>query len=513
MCGFVRFRLGAIVFFGTVALAAGQTSVEDPNDLLGGLRSQIEELRVALGDVRGQLSQAQRESQELRKDIAAMREELAGVRKTPDPAAAPPAAVLSADAPPAAALALASKLSDRVAVMAEDQQVTDAKLKEQDQAKVASGSRYHVRLSGLALLNVASTRGGVDQMDVPTVAQPRAPGSSNGSFGATVRQSLLGLEVFGPDWKGARTSGELKFDFFGGFPSAPDGLTAGLVRLRTVRIGLDWKNTSIVAGQEAPFFAPLSPTSLASTAYPAFSNTGNLWTWTPQLRVEHRFDLSERSKVAIEAGILDPLTGELPASEYNRMPTAGEQSRTPAYATRLGWKRTAYDGFASFGTGAYYSRQDWKFGRRVDAWAITTDWDLPLGPRFWLSGELYRGRAIGGLGAGANGSVLLIGSADLAQSTVLPLDSAGGWVQLKFKPVQKLELNSAFGEDLAFLSGAQQIPAGLSGLVRRNSGGMLNFIFQPRSNLLFSVEYRRLRTVRLSPVTADHVSLAAGILF
>src|SRR5439155_20052992 len=218
-----------------------------------------------------------------------------------------------------------------------------------------------------------------------------------------------------------------------------------------------------------------------------------------------RFDLSERSKVAIEAGILDPLTGEPPASEYRRMPTAGEQSRTPAYATRLGWKRTAYDGFASFGTGAYYSRQDWKFGRRVDAWAATADWDLPLGPRFWLSGELYRGRAIGGLGAGANGSVLFIGSVGLAESTVLPLDSSGGWLQLKFKPAAKIEFNSAIGADYAFLSGMRQFPVGLSDLVRRNAGGMLNIIFQPRSNLLFSVEYRRLRTVRLSPATARHV--------
>jgi len=504
----LRLRLGAIAFFGSVALAAGQTSGEDPNDLLGGLRSQIQELRAALAELRGELAGAHRESQELQKDIATLREQVAEVRTTHAPSPALPAPAASAGA-----LELAAKVSDRVADVTEDQHVIDAKLTEQDQTKVASGSRYHVRLSGLALLNATSTRGAVDQMDVPKSAQPREPGGSNGSFGATVRQSLVSLEVFGPEWKGARTSGELQFDFFGGFPAAPDGLSAGLLRLRTAKIGLDWKNTSIVAGQEAPFFAPLSPTSLASTAYPVFSSAGNLWTWTPQLTVEHRFDLTDRSQVVIEGGILDPLTGELPGSEYNRLPTAGEQSRTPAYAMRLGWKRTAYDGSASIGTGAYYSRQDWRFGRQVDAWAATADWDVPLGLRFHFSGELYRGRAIGGLGAGANASVLFTGSADLAQSTVLPLDSAGGWLQLKFKPAGKIEFNSAFGEDHAFLSGARQFPVGLSGLVRRNAGGMLNVIFQPRSNLLFSVEYRRLRTVRLSPVTADHVSLAAGILF
>jgi hypothetical protein len=484
-----RLRPAAIAFFASVALAAGQTRAEDSHDILVGLQTQLQQLQVALTDMRAELADARRDSQELRRDIAALREQLA-----------------------ADALGPASKVEARVSVIAEGQQVNDAKLREQDQTKVASGSRYHVRLSGMALLSATNTRGAVDQMDVPSLAQPRDPGSSNGSFGATVRQSQVSLEVFGPEWRGAKTSGDVSFDFSGGFPAARDGLSAGLLRLRTARFGLEWKNTSIVAGQEAPFFAPLSPTSLASAAYPVFTNAGNLWTWTPQLMVERRFAWSDRSTFSVEGGILDPLTGELPASEYERMPTAGEQSRTPAYAMRLGWKRSAYDDFASFGGGVYYSRQDWRFGRHADAWAATGDWDTPLGPRFRLSGEVYRGRAIGGLGAGENGSVLFIGEAGLADTTVLPLDSMGGWAQLKFKATPKMELNAAFGEDFAFLSG-RQIPTGVADLVRRNVGGMFNVIFQPRSNLLFSVEYKRLRTVRISPVTADHVSVAAGILF
>ena len=227
------------------------------------------------------------------------------------------------------------------------------------------------------------------------MANPKAPGESSGSFSATARQSQLSLEVLGPQWKGAKTSGDVSFDFFGGFPSNPEGVTAGLVRLRTAKVALDWTNTSIVAGQDIPFFSPLSPTSLASTAYPAFSSAGNLWAWTPQVRVEHRIVLSDLTKVILQGGVLDPLTGELPA-EYNRVPTAGEASRVPAYAMRLGLEHAAYDRLAAVGVGAYYSRQNWGFDRRVDSWAATMDWDLPLGHWFWLSGEAYRGRAIGG---------------------------------------------------------------------------------------------------------------------
>ena len=51
-------------------------------------------------------------------------------------------------------------------------------------------------------------------------------------------------------------------------------------------------------GQDNTFFSPLSPTSFASLALPAFSYAGNLWGWIPQVRVEHRFNLSEGQSIS-----------------------------------------------------------------------------------------------------------------------------------------------------------------------------------------------------------------------
>src|SRR5689334_23124105 len=118
MPGLVRFRLGAIAFFGAATFAAAQSGAEDPGESIAGLRSQIQELRAALDEVRGQLAGAQRESQQLRRDVAAMRGELAAVRNT----TAPPAATVASDS---AALQMAAKLSDHVALLAEDQQVAE----------------------------------------------------------------------------------------------------------------------------------------------------------------------------------------------------------------------------------------------------------------------------------------------------------------------------------------------------------------------------------------------------
>src|SRR5690242_9179522 len=496
MPGSMSRRLRVAVFLGSVAMAAGQTNVEQSGSSIETLLNEVREMRAALDAVRGELAEnrdalegSRREALELRKEIETIRQQLAEARP---PAPAPsPAPAAAAPAAPA----------DRAA---EDRQVIEAKLADLEQTKVASGSRYRVRLSGLALFNAANTRGAVDQIDLPLVAEPKSAANS-GSFNGTLRQSVFSLEVFGPEWKGAKTSGELTVDFFGGFPFTPEGATAGLLRLRTAKASFDWKNTSVVAGQDAPFFSPRSPTSLAATAYPALSYAGNLWTWTPEIHVEHRWSVSDRSKLSLAGGVLDPLSGEFPASEYQRMPTAGERSRMPAYAARLGWQRTASDSAAGLGAGTYYSRQKWDSGERVDSWAATADWNLPLWPWFWLSGELYRGRAMAGLGGGANGSVAFAGTAN-----VIPIDSAGGWTQLKFKPLAHLEWNAAIGQDHGFFSRARagEIP------VRRNASGMVNVIYQPRSSLVFSLEYRRLRTVRAGgPATADHINLGAGILF
>src|SRR5262249_36788943 len=151
---------------------------------------------------------------------------------------------------------------------------------------------------------------------------------------------------------------------------------------------------------------------------------------------------------ALQGGILDPLTGELP-SEYARLPTAGERSRLPAYATHFGWQLNG-DHVAGVGAGAYYSRQNWGFNRNVDAWTVTADWGIPRGKGWSLSGEVYRGQSMGGLGANASGSALFTGDPTVANTMVLPLKNIGGWSQVTFAPIERISFNAAFGEDQPF---------------------------------------------------------------
>lgn len=172
----------------------------------------------------------------------------------------------------------------------------------------------------------------------------------------------------------------------------------------------------------------------------------------------------------------------------------------------------------TLGAGGYYGRQFWGLGRNVDGWAGTADVTLPLGQFFEFTGEFYRGRAVGGLSGAIGQDVLFSGPLVNSTTEVQGLDSMGGWAQLKFKPTAKLELNAAFGQDNPFAGELRRFPASQSvygALMSRNRSPLVNFIYQLRSDILFSAEYRRLRTFVLDndSYSADHISLSVGYAF
>lgn len=487
------------------------------------LQEQVRELRAAIGEIRSESARYRAETAELRRELQATKAQLGSSpgQTAPPPTgqyAASPVAPRPVNSSSTQEQGQTGSVEERVGRLEEELQLQDSKINEQNQVKVESASKYRVRLSGIALLNLFSNRGTVDNQDVPNLALTPSSFDARGSFGGTLRQSEIGLEVFGPRLGGARTSGDIQFDLGGGFPTADNGVTAGLFRLRTATLHLDWPHTSIVAGQDNIFFSPLSPTSFASLIVPAFGYAGNLWGWVPQVRIEHRFTLSADSNLTLQGGILDNLTGEWPSFQSQRVPQAGERSSQPGYAVRVAWTRAAFGQPMTFGLGGYYGRQDWGFNRHLDGWAGTADWEAPLGRWFGLSGEFYIGDAMGGLGGGIGRSVVLSGPLSDPTTQVRSLDAVGGWSQLKFRPKSRWEFNGGFGLDNAMADDLRALPFSQSNpgwTAARNRASFCNFVYRPYSNLLFSAEYRRLRTFQVSgnSPTADQVNLMMGVLF
>ena len=93
----------------------------------------------------------------------------------------------------------------------------------------------------------------------------------------------------------------------------------------------------------------------------------------------------------------------------------------------------------------------------------------------------------------------------------------GGWAQLKFKPKANFEINAALGLDNPFAGEMRQYNSNwiYSQLYSRNLSPFVNFIYQVRSDILFSTEYRRLQTSVLDggSNSANHINLSLGYIF
>lgn len=489
--------------------AAQNIDLATVGSLLRELQAEVHDLKGQVKDLQTQQESARAESAELRRELEQTKSQFTATAVSPN-----------AGVPTVATGSPTLQVSEdgRIAKLEEDLQLADAKIAEQSQTKVESASKYRVRLSGIMLFNMFGERGHTDNTDFPQFAIPADPLSTGGSFGAAIRQSQIGIQAFGPTIAGARTSADIQFDFAGGFPSTQNGVSFGIMRLRTGTFRFDWADTSLVGGQDSLFFAPLSPTSIATLATPALAYSGNLWSWTPQVRVEHRFAFSDTSTLLLQGGILDNLTGDVPDSTYTRSPSWGEQSGQPAYATRVAWTQKVNGQDLTLGVGGYYSRQNWGFKRNIDGWAGTMDLKLPLGRMFELTGQFYRGRAVGGIGGGLGQTALW--DAPFADSTteVYGLNAAGGWAQLKYRATRKLQFNAALGQDNPFASDLRSFGGNgtyVGQLLSKNQSGLVNFIYQPRSDFEMSVEYRKLKTFILDSNTnaTNRVNLSVGYIF
>lgn len=513
--GLLSLTFLAVVLAGVAGRAAAQEAAQPASDAslaqsVQELREQVQELRAAVTEMKAESSQYRAESAELRKELEKLRE-------------SPPAAATPTEAPN-------GTTEQRLDETEENTQLLASQIQTQYQSKVESASKYRVRLSGLVLMNLFRDHGLVDNQDFPTYADSTATYDNRETFGATLRQSELGLEVFGPQIAGAKSTGQIQVDFGGGFPSnAFNAINTGLVRMRTASMRLDWDNTSIVAGQDNLFISPNAPTSYASLAIPSFAYSGNLWAWTPQLRVERRVTLGTDQTLALQLGILDNVTGEpanpvstivpvtAPNIGANRLPTAGESTAQPAYAGRTSWTRKINGRALTLGASGYFAHQHYGPTWDVAGWAATTDWRVPLYSHVEFSGELYRGLAAGGIGGAIGQSAVFTADFALPGPTFRPLNSAGGWSQVKFIATPRLEFNGVFGMDSPFSSDIHALAMPVSyypQVLTSNRSEMANVIFRPRSDLLFSGEYRHLRTSTIGAINqADQVNVVMGVLF
>jgi regulator of replication initiation timing len=494
-------RTATLAIFACIGTSWAQTTKDHPDQSTSSVgevdfERHLDQLTSQLDNMRQQLQDSQREMDELRSELRSLREQLA--EKSGSEKAAQDQAALSSS----------------VERLREDTDILQAEVKQHEQVKVETASKYPVRITGTILFTSALNSGTPDNIDLPIVALPKNPGSPQGSLSATPRQTILGFDASGPHLWSAKSSADLSIDFFGGIPYSDYTTAAGIVRLRTAHARLDWSDRALALAFDRPLISPLEPTSWLTVGEPAMAWAGNLWTWTPQLQFTEHEILPNR-KLTLGLALMDPAAPGPPQVNGLRTPDASESSKQPGYEARVGYDWSLHDRPVHLGAGGYYSRQTYSYDRHVDAWAGTADWSISLARPVGLSGEFYRGRAIGGLGGGAFKDYVTYDNYAILRG----LDDEGGWGQLKIVITPSLEANLAFGQDNAFASDLRNSDLATEqneyANLARNQDALGNLIYRPRSYLLLSAEFRQIHSWPIAGhMNSNRVfGLAAGYSF
>ncbi len=483
------------------------------------------EIEGRLDAVTDALADAQQALQRSLSEIQTLRSQLDTLRAQSAPTSEGSAGLAVQNQPfskPEGAVEIGDPSNDDLKRLHEEQEAMQAEIKQHEQIKVESASKYPLRLTGLILFNAFSNAGVVDNVELPTLALPRQPGQSHGSAGATLQQTLVGLEATGPTFAGAHTFGNVSMDFFGGTTTNAYGYTysTGVVRMRQAQINMDWSKTTLQAAYTGPLISPLSPTSYATVAEPAFSASGNLWAWSPQVRVEQRLALSDDRSIVLEAGLTDPESTSYTSAQLD---SPVEASRRPGYEARISYRaNSSWTGSIHrfvLGLGGYSASQYYNSSTQIHSWAATADWQVPVLKWFDVTGEAYRGRALGGLGGGLYKDIIVVTNPVTGLPQVNGVETVGGWSQLKLRFSGTLEANAAFGLDDALSGNFYGVISsqGTNPLQQyaRNSSVMGNIIFRPKTYLILSPEYRHLLTWPYrGPVNVANVfTLSAGYQF
>lgn len=372
--------------------------------------------------------------------------------------------------------------------------VNEERIAEQAQTKVESSQKFPIWLYGTLLFNSFYN----DNKDAGYALGRYGLLTGAESSGATVRQTVLGLNFQGPTLPGdGRFSGNLEMDFWSG----PPGPSSNWLRIRRAGLLFDWTNTTFFVGQDKPLISPYQPDSLAEVAVPALSGSGNLWYWLPQARLTHTFHVASHNGIDAQAAVLQ--TGsylDLPAYTIPGILAGGVR---PALEGRGAfWHKNGDTKKFEIAPGFHVSTD------RVNGTALTSrigsfDWLYNPFAILNVKGAAYYGEDVAALGALGNGFYLA------EYGTARPVVSDGGWAQVSAPLTNRVTLNLFGGLEHDRANGIRA-PG-----VAQTSSVAGNMMFHLTSSMVFSLEAQHLWTATFAgtPETYNHYDLAVAYLF
>ncbi|HZS55523.1 MAG TPA: hypothetical protein VFA65_14075 [Bryobacteraceae bacterium] len=422
------------------------------------------------------LNSLEQENKQLMQDVKSLREELAASR------------------PANEAKATANENKPDQPTIEERLSVEEQRTAEQAQTKVEAAHKFPIRLDGMLLFNAfTNSSGNAAEYYPENYSLLTGPVRD----GATVRQTLLGLDFDGPHLPGGgRVSGFLTMDFFGANPDPQDFH----LRLRRAGISFDWANRTVFVGQDKPLISPYQPDSLAEVGVPPLAGAGNLWLWLPQVRYEERLHLAKNSGIKAQVSVLET------EETYTNAPSIVAPTLAPARPALEGrvafWHNFDDTRKLEFAPGFHVSTTH-VGGASVDSRVGSFDWLFIPASFLQFSGTIYTGQNVAGLGALGNGFTVT------RNHGIQPVHSTGGWAQVAFPITSRLTFNVFSGIE------NDRSPFFYSTNIVHNWTYASNLMYHVGPNVVVSLEALQMRTRSFLDVGAlqNHYDLAVGYLF
>jgi hypothetical protein len=436
------------------------------------------------------LERLERENRNLAAEVRALRTELSATRTSDaTQAASATRAESTAPAAPLEAPTAGPPIEEQVAV-------NNRRIADLSQTKVESSQKLPVTLTGMVLFNAFVNGRSNSGEQYPTIA---GTGTTVENGGASPSQSIVGLTYQGPRiWGGARVNGAAYFDLWGGNPSSS---LNHAIRLRVATISADWKNQSLMFGQDKPIISPRDPTSLAQVAFSPLTSAGNLWLWQPQVRFEQRFQVGESAGVKARVGVYQ--TNE-PLS------SAGAE-----YASTLATSRPGVEGrfefWKEFGNGArieiapgFHTSNTHVDAVTLPSRLFTIDWLLRPVRKVEITGMFFGGKNTAGIGGLRQGFTIFE-----HDDRAVPVRAAGGWAQVSYQATSRLSFQVHSGQE------SNRAADLLFGGITRNLAYAGNIQYRVASNVVVAIEASQVRTKRVDTQGQlnNHYDFALAYLF
>jgi hypothetical protein len=315
----------------------------------------------------------------------------------------------------------------------------------------------------------------------------------------TANQTRLGLNLAGPDVAGAKSTGKVEFDFYGGgTENKPNPM------MRHAYLELYWpdRDLGILLGQTWDVVSPLSPDTVN---FLVCSMAGEIGYRRPQVRLTQGIGVGEKSKIVLKVAAAREIGETLTGYTYKEGPYPAVQGSV-AYTAPLFTSQPVHIGVSGVWGKEEY---DVNTGGWVDfpLYALSADLALPLVDGLSLKANAWKGTNLdaylGGILQGVN------------PSSRESINAQGAWVSVNVAPASDLKFNSGASVDLPQLD---QLPtmASLGDSYRsQNSVVFANVIYTVSGpfQLGFEVSYWQTRYKQIETGTSMRYQAAAQYNF